>query len=299
MPLFNNSSSNILPDIDSGDMANEDLPKPDGKRRLSLKMSFFNWSSQKQYIDKNKFLFDSGNLPSKDKKTSHNSFIIKSNKYSTSHPSVNYDESENEYSSGSDLNDETSSKDYYSMEDLDNIPPKKTKQKKVRKVAPLSESTLCYSSNTNTINTVSLEFNGKNKLISNNDVTGAVEGEIINYGLEDNPNIEEVVNNGYAESPNEDKMSNNLDGYDEENDDVSDENDESNDELSDSTNYNVNYTYVRKPSKLATSVTNKKTVTFCEDIVIIEPKTYKRTNILKRAFSKIMKKKGETNKVVI
>jgi len=316
MPLFTNSSSNnILPEVDPNEIPFEELPKPDGRRRLSLKMSIFNWSSQKQYIDKNKFLFDSCSvIPNKEKKTSHTSFILKSNKYATSHShsSVNYDESDNEISSGSDLNenDETSSKDFYSMEDLENITVLKNKQKKVRKVAPLSESTLCYSSNTNTINTVSLEFNGKNKVVST-DMNGTIEGETINYGFEENPNIEESANNGYAENPNNEENTenritneknvnedfNNIDSSD---DDTSDENDESNDELSDVNNYQ----YVRKPSKQVsnTSAVPKKTVTFCENIVIIEPKKHKNNktkNIFKRAISKIIKKnKEESNNVV-
>jgi len=315
MPLFSNSSSNnIIPEVDPNEIPNEELPKPDGKRRLSIKKSFFTWSSQKQYIDKNKFLFDSCTvIPGKDKKNSQNSYIMKSNKYATSRSSINYDESENEYSSESDSNgnEETSSKDYYSMEDLDNITALKTKPPKIRKVAPLSESTLCYSSNTNTINTVSLEFNGKSKIMSNNDDNGE---EAINYGFEENPNIDEARNNGFAENPNnedDEKIINklnsvdynigntdNIDSSDEDDDDSDDEDDESNDELSEP----ISYSYNRKASRKLTvrNTSAKKTVTFCDDIVIIEPKKQQKTkNIFKRAISKIIKKKDEQDKEVI
>ncbi|OUM65371.1 hypothetical protein PIROE2DRAFT_60030 [Piromyces sp. E2] len=327
MPLFNISSPNIIPEVDSNEVPIDELPKQDGKRRLSLKKSFFTWSSHKQYVDKNKFLFDSCTVIPKDKKNRHNSFIMKSNKYATSRSSINYDESENEYSSGSDLNgnEETSSKDYYSMEDLDNITALKSKPPKIRKVAPLSESTLCYSSNTNTINTVSIEF--KNKLISNNDVNGGTGVEAINYGFEENPNIEESINNGFSdviENEDEEKDLNevnnaseefsngnteniNMDSSDEEeDDDSSDEDDESNDDIFGTNDYSYNRKSSRKSTTNNTSnhmsnnTSNKKTVTFCDDIVIIEPKkTLKTKNIFKRAISKIIKKKEEQNKQVI
>jgi len=318
MPLFSNlSSNNVIPDVDQGEVPNEELPKQDGKRRLSIKKSFFTWSSQKQYIDKNKFLFDSCSvIPIKDKKNIQNNYIVKSNKYATSHSSLNYDESENEYSSGSDLNvnEETIPKDYYSMEDFDNITALKTKPPKIRKVAPLSESTLCYSSNTNTINTVSLEFNGKNnKIISNNDENGGIAEETINYGFEENPNIEEAINNGFAENPNsedDEKLPNHsnnpseeyeaIDSSDNEDDDSDDEDDESSDEVFTLPSYSYNRKASRKSTANNTTITTittttanttntlgKKTVTFCDDIVIIEPKTQgKAKNIFKRAIKK-------------
>ncbi|ORX60941.1 hypothetical protein BCR36DRAFT_579010 [Piromyces finnis] len=347
MPLFsNNSSINIIPVVDQNEETFDVVPKPDGRRRLSLKKSFFTWSSQKQYIDKNKFLFDSyGAIPKKDKKDRSNSFIMKSNKYSTSHSSyssVNYDESENELSSGSDLNDnnENTSKDYYSMEDLDNITTLKTKPSKIRKVAPLSECTLCYSSNANTINTVSIEFNGKNKLTPNNDVEGENGEEAINYGFEENPMIEalttEYNENQINENQNEEKVINstnnnnndiaNFCNDDEENSDAeidadeednnsfknNDEENDDNDDLFEPTNYSYSrrmsrmsrMSRVSKTSKASKrSISNnpsRKTVTFCDDIVIINPKKEKKSkNIFKRAISKIIKKKeGSSNEII-
>jgi len=232
MPIFNNSSaSNINPEIDPNEIPIDELPKCEGKRKLSIKKSFFTWSSQKQFIDQNKFVFDSGTvLPSKKgKKNHHNSFILKSNKCAISGSSVNYDESENEYSSASDIIiEDGDAKDYFSMEDLDNITSLKKKFPKARNVAQLSESTLCYSSNTNTIKSVSMEFNGKAKINNTEENTNNEEGmngfddnqniddvddqnnsekkeEVINYGFEKNQNNEkkeEVINYGFEEDQN-------------------------------------------------------------------------------------------------
>jgi len=217
MPIFNNSStSNINPEIDPYEIPIDELQKCEEKRRLSIKKSFFTWSSQKQFIDQNKFLFDSGTVfPSKKgKKNYRNSFILKSNKYAISGSSVNYDESENEYSSASDIiNENGDSKDYFSMEDLDNITSLKKKFPKARNTIQLSESTLCYSSNTNTIKSVSMEFNGKSKAINMeenaNNEDGINEFEDNQNNIEDNPNNsekkEEVINYGFEKIQNNEK----------------------------------------------------------------------------------------------
>ena len=225
MPLFNTSISNINPDINPNEIPIDELPKCEVKRKLSIKKSFFTWSSQKQFIDQNKFLFDSNCvLPSskKGKKNHHDSIILKSNKYTISGSSVNYDESDNDCSSESDIDEEGNGKDYYSMEDLDNITALKKKFPKVRNVAQLSESTLCYSSNTNTIKSVSMEFSTKSKPNNNteesptgeevinefeeNQNNNEVNNESVNYGFEENQNNnekkEEVINYGFEENQN-------------------------------------------------------------------------------------------------
>jgi len=225
MPLFNTSISNINPDINPNEIPIDELPKCEVKRKLSIKKSFFTWSSQKQFIDQNKFLFDSNCvLPSskKGKKNHHDSIILKSNKYTISGSSVNYDESDNDCSSESDIDEEVNGKDYYSMEDLDNITALKKKFPKVRNVAQLSESTLCYSSNTNTIKSVSMEFSTKSKPNNNteesptgeevinefeeNQNNNEVNNESVNYGFEENQNNnekkEEVINYGFEENQN-------------------------------------------------------------------------------------------------
>jgi len=323
MPLFNTSSSNIDPDIND-EIPNDELPKVDGRRRLSFKRNFFTWSTQRQLIDKNKFLFDSNTLiSSKGKKSHHNSYIIKTSKYAT-----NYDESDSDYSSDSNNNlngGENEKKDYHSMEDLN-----KNKNSKVVHVAQLSESTLCYSSNTNTINTsntntlntVSFEFNQKIKPISSND---------INYGFDDNQNNEGIISNIEEESEKSDEESggenngeckvdgeiddetndeevniekintidnidnidiiNNINSDDEGDADVSDnEEDDGNIKEKDDILYDSQSKYK------STKKGNKKSVTFCDDIVIIEPRRpQKAKNIFKRAISKIIKKKDMEN----
>jgi len=311
MPLFNTSSSNIDPDIND-EIPNDELPKVDGRRRLSFKKNFFIWSTQKQMIDKNKFLFDSNNLiASKGKKSHHNSYIMKSSKYTP-----NYDESDSDYSSDSNMNmnGEIEKKDYHSMEDLN----KNNKNSKVVHVPQLSESTLCYSSNTNTINTsntntlnaVSVEFNQKVRQISSND---------INYGFDDNQNNEGIISNILEESERSLNEIDNVDGKiddninDESNDNIykvdtvgninignSDDEDE---EISD--NEDVNEIKNEKEDNVNSSQPilkstikkgNKKSVTFCDDIVIIEPKKPQTIrNIFKRAISKIIKKKDQEN----
>ena len=358
MPLFNNSSSNIPPEVDS-EIPIDELPKIDGRRRLSFKKSFFVWSTQKQILDRNKFIFDSNSMiqSGKGKESRHDSYIIKSKKYNT-RGSINYDESDNDYSSESDIdeNEENEKKDYYSMEDLDNITALKKKYPKIRNVPPLSESTLCYSSNTNTINTISLEFSQKSRLISNND---------INYGLCDNQNNEGILNinkedknigensgnngndenksninviDGQKESNEENKKENNEENKIETNEENKIENNEENKEenneenngedseegsiddyekSSDQSNniddinidnidkvYNFDFEEYYEsdieenenkyslPLSKNKKRESKKTVTFSDNIVIIESlKPQKARNIFKRAISKIIKKK--------
>jgi len=159
-----------------------DFVKTSGKKRFSFRRSIFP-RSDKQLLEKSKFLFDSSSLIS----SSNRSSIIKTSTINTSNTSINYDESDNDYSSSDSEEkriEKEESKDYYSLEELghDNTSKRATpKPTTATTVVPLSESTLCYSSNTNTINTMSIEF-GKNKV-----------NDEINYGFDEN---KEIINFG-------------------------------------------------------------------------------------------------------
>jgi len=296
MPIFNNSSaSNINPEIDPYELPIDDLQKCDGKRRLSIKKSFFTWSSQKQFIDQNKFLFDSGTiLPSKKgKKSLRNSFILKSNKYAISGSSVNYDESENEYSSESDIiNEDGDAKDYFSMEDLDNISSLKKKFPKVRNVAQLSESTLCYSSNTNTIKSVSMEFNGKSKAVNteenanNEDRINEFEDnqndnednlnnnekkeEVINHGFEKSKNIEkkeEVINHGFEEDQNNEKKEEVINyGFDEDQNNSENIKKEDDENIKDDIEINYEHDSLKRKSIDICDSIKRKSIDICDSI---------------------------------
>jgi len=61
--------------------------------------------------------------------------------------------------------------------------------------------------------------------------------------------------------------------------------------------FNSSYSNSHPQKKLSSA---RKTVTFCENIEIIEPRKYKRTkNIFRRAISKIIKKKEEEDHDII
>jgi len=327
MPLFR-STSNLNPDFNDpiNDLPIDEITKAECKRRLSFKKSFFTWSTQKDFLDKNKFVFDSNTVI----KSRHNSLALKSSKCTYSGSAVNYDESDNEYSSDSegDLNKDG----YFSMEDIDNISALK-KYPKNKNNNQLSESTLIYSSNTNTINTVSLEF--KTKLISNNDINYGFDENHINEEEEDttrdnseksgnstantsgnssantenstgnnddnnntsnNVNISDIIdeiNNINIDNIDDIDKINLADMEDEESDESDNENNENEEEKDKLSDY-PNSSYTVPKSIFKTNSTTKKTVTFCDDVVIIEPKKPRKgKNLFKRAILKIMKKKDD------
>ncbi|KAG4099728.1 hypothetical protein H8356DRAFT_1664261 [Neocallimastix lanati (nom. inval.)] len=312
MPVTDMSS-----EIESEIPFDDDLPKVDGRRRLSFKKSFFVWTTQKQIANKNKFIFDSNPMIHSltGKNSHHESYIIKSSKYETSLSSLNYDESDNEFTSESDFNimGEDEKKDYYSMEELNNTTQIKNNYSKVRKVPQLSENTLCYSSNTNTINTVntiSSEFNPKTRLISANDIKNGLDGDILNIyknRSKSNDNIneiniernEDIIVENTTENIIENNRENieNVDGKNIENiENIYISDDEESDEYNKGDNVKKGIKY--KGSSSSSSLTknnkktNKKTVTFCDNVTIIESsKPLKSTNIFIRIISKIIRRK--------
>ena len=123
--------------------------------------------------------------------------------------------------------------------------------------------------------------------------------------------IEEATNIGFTENLNndgEEKIMKNIndiseeyndgsiDSSDDEDDDSFDEDED--DELSDPINNLNNIKSFKKSTPNNNSV--KKTVTFCDDVVIIEPRKQQKTiNLFRKAMSMIIRKKNEQNKEVI